>query len=182
MERKIKLRKCKHCQKDFDRWFTLNTTCSSRCNSKYLEERDKEKRKVKKLKKSVSVSVLKSKLWKIVSEYIRQKYADSDGFVKCTTCNTKKHWKEQQAGHFVPSGASSYLRYTETNIHPQCFHCNINLGSNPIEYREYMIKTYGEKFVNQMLELRNEMAIRKSCDYQELIEEWETKLYKLISK
>jgi len=68
------------------------------------------------------------------------------------------------------------LRYTETNIHPQCYHCNINLGSNPIEYREYMIATYGEKLVNQMLELRNEISVRKSCDYLELIEVWKEKL------
>lgn len=181
-EKRIKLRKCKFCLKEFDRGFTLNTTCSPRCNSKYLEQRDKEKRKIKREKKAISVTVLKSKLWKIVSEYIRQKYADSNGFCKCATCDTTKHWKEQQAGHFVPSGASSYLRYTESNIHPQCYHCNINLGSNPIEYRIYMVKTYGEKFVEQMLELRNEIAIRKICDYQELIEEWTEKLNKLTSE
>lgn len=180
--KRIKMKICRHCKKEFDASFTLNTCCSPKCANKYLEAKDKEKRKVKREKKSVSVTVLKSKLWKIISEYIRRKYADSDGFCKCTTCDTRKQWKELQAGHYVPSGASSYLRYVENNIHPQCYHCNINLGSNPIEYRIYMVKTYGEKFVEQMLELRNEPTSLKSYDLQVLIDEYKKKLDNLTLK
>lgn len=182
MPPKSKFKLCRNCGKEFDRSFTLNTCCSPRCATKYLESKDKEKRKVKREKKSVSVTVLKSKLWKIISEYIRRKYADSNEFCKCVTCDTTKHWKELHAGHFCPAGASSYLRYVENNIHPQCYHCNINLGSNPIEYRIYMIQTYGEKFVEQMLDLRNEIAVRKSYDYQTLIDEWTEQLNQLLSK
>ena len=179
---KVKKYFCCICAKEYQKQNSIQKYCSPKCLKKWEEEKAKEKRKIVKEKKAISVTVLKDKLWKIVSKYIRQKYADSEGFCKCVTCDTTKHWKEQQAGHFVPSWASSFLRYTETNIHPQCFHCNINLGSNPIEYREFMIKTYGLKFVEQMLELRNELAVRKSCDYQELIEEWTEKLIKLTSK
>lgn len=177
--KQIKMKICKFCLKEFDRWFTLNTCCSPRCNAKYLQAKDKEKRKVKREKKLVSVTVLKSKLWKIISEYIRRKYADSEGIASCVTCGESKHWKELQAGHFCPSWASSYLRYTETNIHPQCYHCNINLWSNPIEYRIYMVKTYGEKFVEQMLELRNEPINLKTFDLQILIGDYQDKLYTL---
>lgn len=177
--KRVKIKVCRHCKKEFDASFTLNICCSPKCANKYLEAKDKDRRKVKREKKSISITVLKSKLWKIISEYIRRKYSDSEGITSCVTCGDSKHWKELQAGHFCPSGASSYLRYVETNIHPQCYHCNINLWSNPIEYRIFMVKTYGEKFVEQMLELRNEPTSLKSYDLQVLIEEYQSKLNNL---
>ena len=176
---KVKIHLCKHCQKAFTKYKSTDKYCSEKCMKKWDEAKAKEKRKIEKVKKSISVTVLKSKLWKIISDYIRRKYANSEGIASCVTCGDTKHWKELQAWHFCPSGASSYLRYIETNIHPQCYHCNINLWSNPIEYRIYMVKTYGEKFVEQMLALRNEPTSLKSYDLQILIEDYQSKLNNL---
>ncbi len=138
-------------------------------------------KKITKLKKpkKKSVTSLKKKLWTLISQYIRQKYADSDGYASCVTCGDTKHWKELQAGHYCPSGASSYLRYVESNIHPQCYRCNINLGSNPIEYREFMVRTYWETFVEQMLSMRNEPTSLKDYDLKVLTEDYQERLNNL---
>lgn len=172
--KKIKPKFCKVCQKQLKEWWPTKY-CTKKCEREVV----KEKRKKQREKKQESTSYLKDKLWKIVSEYIRRKYADSDWVASCVTCWDTKHWKELQAGHFCPSGASSYLRYVENNIHPQCYHCNINLGSNPIEYREFMVRKYGEKFVEQMLSMRKEPCDLKPYNLKILIEEYEEKLSKL---
>jgi hydrogenase maturation factor HypF (carbamoyltransferase family) len=60
---KIKL--CKWCNKEISSNFVLQSTCSPKCYDKYIEQKAKDKKKIAKLKKSVSVTVLKTKLWKI---------------------------------------------------------------------------------------------------------------------
>lgn len=70
-----------------------NSICSMKC----VRQKEKDKKKVLREKKSVSITVLKSKLWKIISEYIRRKYADSEEIASCVTCGDSKHWKELQA-------------------------------------------------------------------------------------
>ena len=49
--------------------------------------------------RKISRKGLVRKLDKFFSLYIRQRNA-IDGYVKCVTCNTLKHWKEVDAGHF----------------------------------------------------------------------------------
>lgn len=94
--------------------------------------------------------------------------------VKCVTCREVKHWKEMQAGHYIPAGSSNYLRYVESNIHPQDYACNVGRHGNLIEYRIFMVKTYGEKYVemltgqrNELLKYTNEYLLQKIEEYQE---------------
>ncbi len=63
----------------------MSKTCSPFCSRKHqanLNKANKEKVRLKKEKvkekKQNSVPALKNKLWKIVSEYIRRKYADDN--------------------------------------------------------------------------------------------------------
>lgn len=69
----------------------------------------------------------------IFSQYIRLKYADEKGIVKCYTCNTKKHWTLMQNGHYMKRG-NLYLRHDERNCRPQDKYCNEDLGGNMPEY------------------------------------------------
>ena len=69
---KVKEKLCKHCNKSFIPTQPLQNTCSYSHFVKYQETKAKNKRKVEKLKKAVSVSVLKARLWKLFSEYIRR--------------------------------------------------------------------------------------------------------------
>lgn len=69
----------------------------------------------------------------IFSQFIRLKYADADGMVKCYTCNIVKHWTLMQCGHFAKRG-NLYLRFDERNCRPQEATCNeINYGM-PAEF------------------------------------------------
>lgn len=71
---------------------------------------------------------------KIISQYVRLKYADENGIVACFTCGDKKHWTLQQCGHYIKR-ANLYLRWDEgRNLRPQCPYCNENLHGNMIEY------------------------------------------------
>jgi len=101
------------------------------------------------------LTIQKKKTWSVMSRYIRQKYADKDGFVKCCSCSTTKHWKEMQAGHFVPAGRGNACRFIAENVHPQCFHCNINLGGNASAYALFMLEKYGETWIRELEETAN---------------------------
>lgn len=82
------------------------------------------RQKQPKKRKSQSLSSLKKKLDKVFSKYIRQKYADKNGMVKCYTCSTVKHWKEIQNGHWIPRNNLA-TRFSEDNCRPQCVACNL---------------------------------------------------------
>ena len=131
------------------------------------------KSKIKKL------TPLKNKLWKIISEYIRRKYADEHGMVSCVTCEVRKHWKEMQAGHFIPQAQGNSVRWLEDNIHPQDYRCNINLGGNGAEYYPFMIETYGQDRVDELRRLSRQTVKLTASDYERLIQEYGDKLNEL---
>ena len=59
----------------------------------------------------------------IFSKYIRHKYADKDGMVKCYTCPSIEPIGMIQNGHYI-SRQHMYLRWDERNCRPQCDICN----------------------------------------------------------
>lgn len=84
---------------------------------------------------------LKAELDRVFSIFIRQKYADSNGFVKCYTCTTRKHWKELHCGHFEKRHHLA-TRWLEENCRPQCPGCNLFRDGN---YPEYAYQLEKEK-------------------------------------
>ncbi len=69
----------------------------------------------------------------IFSQYIRLKYADKDGIVKCFTCDVKKHWTLMQCGHYIKRGHMG-LRHDERNCRPQDAGCNEYKDGNIPEF------------------------------------------------
>lgn len=65
----------------------------------------------------------------IFSQYIRLKYANERGMVKCFTCHTVKHWTMVDNGHFVKRGHLMF-RLDERNCKPQCKICNGDQATN----------------------------------------------------
>lgn len=57
------------------------------------------------------------------SEYVRIRDADSDGMVKCITCEDKLHWTDADCGHLVPRGNMA-TRWKLENCNSQCRLCN----------------------------------------------------------
>jgi len=81
-----------------------------------------------------------------MSIYIRRKYADWKGEVRCFTCYFVGPWKELQAGHYK----HKYLDFDEKNIHPQCDVCNRWSYGRPGVYKQRLIQTYGEEHLTYL--------------------------------
>jgi len=77
---------------------------------------------------SKRLKTAKNRLWKFVSEYIRKrdclKTTGTEEYGLCYTCGKRIEFKEAHAGHFIPQGSCSELRYDERNIRLQCAGCN----------------------------------------------------------
>ncbi len=65
--------------------------------------------------------------------------------------------KDDQAGHYIKAELCNLVwRYDRRIIHRQCSACNLWRRGNTIEYRKWMVKTYGEKEVKYIDEHYNE--------------------------
>lgn len=100
--------------------------------------------------KRPKLSSLQIKADKVMSQYIRLKYADQAGYCRCVSCGKSKPWKEMDAGHFVPKSRGSSVRYVEENVHPQCPGCNRFDESHLIGYTRYIIEMYGEEKIDEL--------------------------------
>ena len=125
--------------------------------------------------------MLKKTLWTtVVSPYIRLKYADSNGYVKCVTCGRVYHYKKMQAGHFIHKLNATY--FIEMNLHPQCLRCNYYLSGNMGDYRKFMENTYGKDKVEE-LEITSKPNFKLTDDYlQEVKDYYKPKLDKLLKE
>lgn len=125
---------------------------------------------------SPRIKTLKDKLWRIVTEYIRRKYADKDGMVKCSTCPTVYHWKDckgrMQSGHFVPKKYCPPLFFTEENLHPQCNYCNSVGEGQQYEHALFIKKEHGLKTLNKLLNFKYDWRAKKKLN-PEMQYKWE---------
>lgn len=126
-----------------------------------------------------TISKLKKDLWKLTSQYVRLSHSDSNGYVKCVTCGIIKHYKEMQAGHFIPQAQGNAVKFDLRNIHPQCYRCNINLGGNGPEYYPFMLNTYGQEVVDELRFKSNTTVKFTKNDLNVMIEDMKTKLNEL---
>lgn len=175
---------CKFCKKEFVKENKLNPYCRPMCQIQADAQRKREKaekERVKKekdrKKKSESITKLKEKLWKIVSEYVRLRDSDDDNYCVCCTCWERRHYKDSmQGGHYIASGQSSFHRYNEKNIHAQCYWCNVGKNGNVLEYREFMIRKYGQEYTDWLFETRNEVHNLGKVELMDYIEQYQVKL------
>lgn len=61
----------------------------------------------------------------------------------CISCGREV----QQAGHYLSVGHHAHLRFSEFNCAGQCIRCNLYLSGNLINYRQGLVKRYGENKV-----------------------------------
>ncbi len=111
----------------------------------------------------------KAKAWKWCSRYCRLRdaieYCKEHGIdtatfsrvedlpVKCCTCKIVKAWIYMDAGHYISrsSGGLSGVYFDERNIHAQSKDCNKWKQGAAQEYREFIIKKYGEDMPDELL-------------------------------
>lgn len=126
--------------------------------------------------KTKTQAQLKKELDSVFSKFIRQKYADKHtGLVKCYTCQTVKHWKEMQNGHWIPRNIL-ITRFSEENCRVQCTGCNMFQKGRPDVFAVNLLKegidiVALEKTKNSMLKIDRAWYVDKIKHYQSLLVE-----------
>lgn len=96
------------------------------CQTHYREEGNKKmmaRAQSKERGELEPIKILTDDLDILFSQQVRLTYVDEYGMVACFTCDTIKHWKQMQNGHFI-SRAKMSTRYHLKNCRPQCKNCN----------------------------------------------------------
>jgi|GEM_PF-986391 hypothetical protein len=130
------------------------------------------------------LSYLMNDLDDVFSKYIRLKYADSEGVVKCFTCSNKIFWKHIQNGHYT-SRANMATRYEEDNCRPQCGFCNSKHETDTAPFKNALEAE--RKGITEYLDEQARLTFKfTQSDLKELLIHYREKLKfvqsKLISK
>ncbi len=93
-----------------------------------------------------------SAVWAMFSKFIRARDADWNGYCKCISCGRVKKWNDSiDAGHYIPKGSDSALKYNEINVNAQCsYYCNKMKSGNQLLYRIGLVGKVGEEKVKQL--------------------------------
>lgn len=119
---------------------------------------------------------LKKKCWDYFSKYIRRKYSDKDGYVKCVTCDEIRQWNDRMdAGHYISRGRlSTFL--DERNVHPQCKGCN-GYGKGRLDvYALFLTRTYGKDILEELNTKKNKQIKITNAEYHDMIDDLKDKL------
>ena len=113
---------------------------------------------------------LKGKLDRLFSEYIRRRDADYAGYCRCVTCGKMQHWREMDAGHFVPRDRIA-TRWDVTNVHPQCRECNRFRSGKQYEHGRAIDRMYGSGTADRLMALGSARVAKISAfQMEEMIE------------
>jgi hypothetical protein len=121
----------------------------------------------------------KAKLDKIFSEYIRLRDANlGNGYGKCISCGKIIHWKDGDCGHFINRKHMS-LRFNDVNTNLQCRACNRFDEGNMEGYRRGLIAKHGEKIIDKLFAMKNEVCKISSVEYSIAIRHYQREVEKL---
>jgi hypothetical protein len=125
--------------------------------------------KIKAKPKKAKLSTLIDKADTLASKYIRMKYADSAGMVKCISCPTVLPWKEAHCAHFIERGKKA-TRWVEENLHPACPSCNVYRKEHHMrEYTLAIVDLYGREKIDEFREAAK--AVLGASQVRQLAEE-----------
>lgn len=85
----------------------------------------------------------------VVNKYARLR----DGDEPCIACS--RHREYYDAGHYVPQGSSSFLRFHLWNLNKECKGCNAFDKFHLVGYRKNLIKKIGLENVEWLEENRH---------------------------
>ena len=89
---------------------------------------------------------LEKKLWRLLSDYIRQR----DKWT-CITCGKTEWGRKMHAGHLISRKRKNTL-FDPKNIHAQCSWCNLFKYGDTANYSQKFIVLYGLDEFNNLLE------------------------------
>lgn len=102
---------------------------------------------------------LRDTAWRLFSRIVRIE----EGYI-CYTCgkNLNEDKSKCHAGHYVPRGRVSALRYERKNVHAQCCGCNLFMSGNLSVYAVKLEEQYGAGILQEFDAVRrSEDEIRK---------------------
>lgn len=149
------------------------------CNEQKKKENKRDRKHVNpKLFKSKSIKDLVKELDGWFSLFIRLRYADKNGMVKCFTSGEVLHYKKAQAGHFI-SRRHMATRWDEINVQVQTVRENIfNQGNGPV-FAQKLKEKYGETVLDLLLMKKNNKFQLDKFKMDILIKEYKEKVQKL---
>jgi hypothetical protein len=96
---------------------------------------------------------LRDNAWKLFSKIVRieENYT-------CFTCgkNLQNDKSKCHAGHYIPRGKVSGLRFDRRNVHAQCVNCNMFLSGNLSVYAVKLEEKYGMGILQELDKVRKE--------------------------
>ena len=167
-------RRCKSCsQKGYGKTTQANQKAKRFTNSVVDEnEIDPEPKELfpKKNENDIEGNLIQE-LDTIFSIYIRQKYADKQGLVKCFTCRLKFHWENIQNGH-GHSRKHMATRWDENNCRPQCKNCNCYKDGRNDVFKANLILEIGEEAVDAIGVKARGISKLADFELQEMIDNY----------
>jgi len=103
--------------------------------------------------KEITLPKLLLKTQAVFNKWVR--FRDKDN--PCICCGS---YNTSDAGHYFSQGQHSALRFNELNVNLCCRKCNYFLSGNLINYRNGLIKKYGEQRV-LLLESSARRSVKK---------------------
>ena len=171
---------CKECNNKFIPLRPLQSVCDYKCAHERTRKREQKRvewarvqQRKQDVEKLMTLTDWLNVAQKVVNTYVRLRDAD----LPCVSCNaTQAKWS---AGHFHSQGGHSFLRFHEDNLHKQCVRCNLELHSNPHEYRERLTLKIGAGRVEYLDKHRNAPRKYSIDEVKELITEYRMKIKQL---
>jgi hypothetical protein len=127
-----------------------------RMKEKYDAMKKKKDEKIKRLKEKKiasqpSLKSLRDTAWRLFSKVVREE----EQYI-CYTCgkDMKSNKPNCHAGHYVPRGRVSALRFDRRNVHAQCSSCNMYMSGNLSIYAVKLEKQYGMGILQEFEEIR----------------------------
>jgi len=173
--KKIKLKKCRQCSKEFKPYNSLAIVCSLECSLKYNSEKEVKKR-VKVMKRELTTySDYMNVLQKVFNQFIRLRDKDKD----CICCPGVKLVGLYDAGHFLSVGAYPNMRVNEDNVHGQCVACNQWKHGNLIQYQIGIEQRIGGERLMQLHEKAHKSVKYTREELRDLIKHYKEKIKQL---
>lgn len=112
------------------------------------------------------------KLLKLAQESVNKKVRERDslnGYFVCISCSNTFPVEMMNAGHYVPQGSSSFLRFHEWNINGECAGCNCFDKFHLVGYRKNLIAKIGLENVEWLEENRRNPKRWTRSELEEII-------------
>lgn len=151
--------KCTYCKDRFPREQMISAPVGNFCTEdhkvKYaIANRDKGKKVLEKehrrkkrefYQKDIKTRREAAVYW--FNRYIRLRDAGSP----CISCGNRNPNIKYDAGHFIPAGSCSALRFDEQNTNLQCSNrCNVHLSGNGSGYRAGIVNKWGQQTLDRL--------------------------------